>query len=173
MVHREGNHTPSRTSTRPVEHTGWRGVQNNEGLLQLDGEPINISAHRGSDESTGSASRLTKQLPHFYSWRPNPESEATDAFMQNWAPIRGFANPDTSLPYESEKSSSENVSNYTSLENTTMVPISTGTPGGLPSEDSTTTRPGINATGVGVSDAAGSPTINHLVYLYTSWGISS
>ena len=28
------------------------------------------------------ASRLTKQLPRFYSWRPDPEAEATDAFMR-------------------------------------------------------------------------------------------
>ena len=28
------------------------------------------------------ASRLTRQLPRFYSWRPDPEAEATDAFLQ-------------------------------------------------------------------------------------------
>ena len=39
------------------------------------------------------ASRLTRQLPRFYSWRPDPEAEATDAFTQNWAAFRGFANP--------------------------------------------------------------------------------
>ena len=39
------------------------------------------------------ASRLTKQLPRYYSWRPDPEAEATDAFTQNWAQARGFANP--------------------------------------------------------------------------------
>ena len=39
------------------------------------------------------ASYLTKQLPRFYSWRLNPEAEATDAFMQNWVAVRGFANP--------------------------------------------------------------------------------
>ena len=39
------------------------------------------------------ASRLTKQLPRYYSWRPDPEAEATDAFLQNWTPTRGFANP--------------------------------------------------------------------------------
>ena len=31
------------------------------------------------------ASRLTRQLPCFYNWRPYPEAEATDAFTQNWA----------------------------------------------------------------------------------------
>ena len=39
------------------------------------------------------ASRLTKQLPRFFSWRPDPEAEATDAFMQDWTTCRGFANP--------------------------------------------------------------------------------
>ena len=35
---------------------------------------------------------LTKQLPHYYSWRPDPEAEVTDTFTQNWAQARGFAN---------------------------------------------------------------------------------
>ena len=39
------------------------------------------------------ASRLTKQLPNFYSWRPDPQAIATDAFNQDWAQTRGFANP--------------------------------------------------------------------------------
>ena len=39
------------------------------------------------------ASRLTKQLPNFYSWRLDPELKATDAFLQNWGVIWGFANP--------------------------------------------------------------------------------
>ena len=39
------------------------------------------------------ASRLTRQLPRFYSWRPDPEAEATDAFLQDLSIIQGFANP--------------------------------------------------------------------------------
>jgi len=39
------------------------------------------------------ASRLTKQLPRFYSWRADPEAAATDAFMQDWSQHRGYANP--------------------------------------------------------------------------------
>ena len=39
------------------------------------------------------ASRLTKQLPQFYSWRPDPEAQGTDAFNQDWSKMRGFANP--------------------------------------------------------------------------------
>ena len=29
-------------------------------------------------------SRLARQLPHFYSWRPDPEAETTDAFMHQF-----------------------------------------------------------------------------------------
>ena len=39
------------------------------------------------------ASRLTHQLPHYFSWRPDPLAEAMDAFQQNWGPLTGFANP--------------------------------------------------------------------------------
>ena len=39
------------------------------------------------------ATRFTKQLPRFYSWRPDPEAEETDAFMQDWSNLLGFAHP--------------------------------------------------------------------------------
>ncbi len=39
------------------------------------------------------ASRLTRQLPRFFSWRPDPEAAAVDAFTQDWSKIRGYANP--------------------------------------------------------------------------------
>ena len=39
------------------------------------------------------ASRLTRQLPKFFSWRPDLEAEATDAFTQSWSQIHGYANP--------------------------------------------------------------------------------
>ena len=38
------------------------------------------------------ASRLTRQLPHFYSWRADPEAETTDTFLQDWPLQQGFAN---------------------------------------------------------------------------------
>jgi len=37
------------------------------------------------------ASRLS--LPRFFSWRPDPLAEATDAFSQHWGPVKGYANP--------------------------------------------------------------------------------
>ena len=76
-------------------------------------------------------SRLTRQLPHLYSWRPDPEAKATDAFMQNWATCWGFANPpwcpDTSLPDQGEKTGSKDSANNTTVENPVMVSTSFGT----------------------------------------------
>ena len=43
------------------------------------------------------ASRLTYQLPRFFSWRPDPAVEATDAFQQNWKSLSGYANPPWNL----------------------------------------------------------------------------
>ena len=43
------------------------------------------------------ATRLSHQLPRFYSWRPDPLAEATDAFLQDWGPLRGYANPPWNL----------------------------------------------------------------------------
>ena len=39
------------------------------------------------------ASRLTHQLPWFFSWKSDPLSEAVDAFHQDWKTERGYANP--------------------------------------------------------------------------------
>lgn len=43
------------------------------------------------------ASRLSHQLPRYFSWRPDPQAEATDAFLQNWEVISGYANPPWNL----------------------------------------------------------------------------
>ena len=43
------------------------------------------------------ASRLTFQLPRFFSWRPDPLAEATDAFLQDWRGQKVFANPPWNL----------------------------------------------------------------------------
>ena len=39
------------------------------------------------------ASRLTHQLPCYFSWRPDPAAEATDAFTQDWSQFQGYVNP--------------------------------------------------------------------------------
>ena len=43
------------------------------------------------------ASRLTYQLPRFFSWRPDPAAEATDAFQKNWKSLSGYTNPPWNL----------------------------------------------------------------------------
>uniref|UniRef100_A0A1X7UCW1 Core-binding (CB) domain-containing protein n=1 Tax=Amphimedon queenslandica TaxID=400682 RepID=A0A1X7UCW1_AMPQE len=43
------------------------------------------------------ATRLTYQLPRFFSWRPDPLAEETDAFLQDWTQVRGYANPPWNL----------------------------------------------------------------------------
>ena len=39
------------------------------------------------------ASRLTNQLPRFVSWKPDPLSEAVDAFSLQWSKVKGYAFP--------------------------------------------------------------------------------
>ena len=43
------------------------------------------------------ASRLTYQLAQFFSWRPDPLAEATDAFVQDWTGLFGYSNPPWNL----------------------------------------------------------------------------
>ena len=39
------------------------------------------------------ATRLSTQLDRFFSWRPDPLAEATNAFQQDWGPLKAYANP--------------------------------------------------------------------------------
>uniref|UniRef100_A0A1X7V9F9 Uncharacterized protein n=1 Tax=Amphimedon queenslandica TaxID=400682 RepID=A0A1X7V9F9_AMPQE len=43
------------------------------------------------------ATRLTFKLPRFFSWRPDPLTEAMDAFFQDLRQVKGYANPPWSL----------------------------------------------------------------------------
>ena len=60
---------------------------------------LNPLLFRAIDQSLGPlevdlfASRLSTQLPRFFSWRPDPMAEATDAFNQQWGNLKGYANP--------------------------------------------------------------------------------
>ena len=58
-----------------------------------------IQAKWGPLEVDMFASRLTTQLERFFSWRPDPETEARDAFHQDWKTLqgRGYANPPWNL----------------------------------------------------------------------------
>ena len=52
-----------------------------------------IQAQLGPLEIDLFASRLTKQLPTYVSWRPDPEALETDAFSMNWNGLKAYANP--------------------------------------------------------------------------------
>ena len=43
------------------------------------------------------ATRLSAQCRRYFSWRPDPSAEATDAFLQVWTHIKGYANPPWNL----------------------------------------------------------------------------
>ena len=43
------------------------------------------------------ATRLSKQLPRFVSWRPDPEAESCNAWAQDWSKFKGYAFPPFSL----------------------------------------------------------------------------
>ena len=126
----------------------------------------------GSLEMDLFASRLTRQLPRFYSWRPDL---STDAFMQDWSACRGFANPLWSLiPHclTKVKVQAARFANNTFMENTTVVSHNPGAIRGLPSKDSTTTGPGVNANGSGVSNAARGTPVNRMACLRESYTVN-
>ena len=58
---------------------------------------VRINQRYGPLEVDLFASRLTNQCPRYFSWRPDPFAEATDAFLQDWTTWRGYANPPWNL----------------------------------------------------------------------------
>jgi len=71
-------------STVMKDHCDWMLNPQVFSLVQQTMGPLHIDLF---------ASRLTKQLLIFYSWRPDPEAQGTDASNQDWSQRRGFANP--------------------------------------------------------------------------------
>ena len=39
------------------------------------------------------ATRFSTQPPRFFSWHPDPEAEVTDAILQDWRNLQGYAHP--------------------------------------------------------------------------------
>ena len=83
---------------------------------------------------------------------------------------------DTPLPVQAEETSSTNGTDNTIVENSAMVPASSGTCGGFSPVDTSSTRSGGNATGTRVPDATRGTSTGRLAYLrqsYSSQGFSS
>lgn len=70
----------------------------------------------------------------------------------------------TWLSCQGEKTGSKDSTNNTFVENPIVVPISAGTSKGLPLEDTSTTKPRINAIGAGFSDATRSAPTGRLAH---------
>ena len=93
---------------------------------KLDRETfLKIIKRYGPREVDLFASRLTHQCPRYFSWRPDPFAEATDAFLQGWTRLKGFANPplepDCQGIEESKDTGSTHTSDNPSLEDTAVV----------------------------------------------------
>ena len=67
---------------------------------RLEAEPSNICKidHLFSPlEVVLFATRLSTQCQRYLSWQQDPYAEATDAFLQNWTHLKGYANPPWNL----------------------------------------------------------------------------
>ena len=86
------------------------------------------------------ATRLSTQPDRFFSWRPDPLAEATDAFQQDWGPLKAYANPPWCLMGRVLKQVKAEVkaqqARWPSLEGPTMVSSSSGDAVGFSSVDS-------------------------------------
>ena len=68
--------------------------------LRLDVESNNFPTDNGKFSISGGQSfrnATDHPTPRFFSWRPDSLAEATDAFLQNWGLIKGYANPPWNL----------------------------------------------------------------------------
>ena len=182
LVCRAKHYSPSRASSRPTELSGRPGVQNSEGSLRLEAEAICVPSNSGSDgpsESGLICITSDKSTSSLLQLETRPRSRGNRCLHAELGSLLGVCQltvvPDTSLPCQSEKTSSKDSTSNTLLENPIMVPTNSGTPGGLPSEDSSATRPGINAIRPEISNATRSPSVGRLACLresYSSQGIS-
>ena len=96
LVPTEENHSCSTVHSRAGECHGGLLVK---APKRQDGLGVRTHHFQLYKQSVGSTSggslcnTLSKQLPRFFSWRPDPETEATDAFAQSWTNIQVFAHP--------------------------------------------------------------------------------
>ena len=92
LVSRQRDNFDSRTTPRKGQSSSRPGVQNMSRPKRLEAQPTGVPKNPAPDGPPG-GDLFASQLPRFYSWCPDPEAEAIDAFTQNWALNRGYANP--------------------------------------------------------------------------------
>lgn len=67
-----------------VDHTDWKLSVNVFKRLDYLGGPLEVDLF---------ASRLTTQLPSYFSWMPDSGALAVDAFLRHWRDLRGYVFP--------------------------------------------------------------------------------
>ena len=110
------------------------------------------------------AKRLTYQLPRFFSWRPDPLAEETDAFLQDWMHLKGYANPPWNLigrVGESGGARSGCRPNSASVAITALVPQTSGATGIIPPEN----QPSSGGSNDGRAAASSGTTSGCVAYL--------
>ena len=68
VVHSERDHVTGRASAGQFQYSGRYRIPDSQGQMRLDDQPQNIQQSQGPLEIDLFASRLTKQLPRYYSW---------------------------------------------------------------------------------------------------------
>ena len=183
LVCREEYNPSSRASTRSAELAGRCGIEDNERSLRLDAEPVCIPANKHSDGSTGDRSVCItpdQTASTFLQLEARPGGRGDRCLYAKLGSLPRVCQPsmvsDTPLPVQAEETSSTNGTDNTIVENSAMVPASSGTCGGFSPVDTSSTRSGGNATGTRVPDATRGTSTGRPAYLrqsYSSRGFSS
>ena len=93
VVYGSANIPNSRASSGNNESGSRQGAEDSERPVQLNDPSTTVCTDREEDGVSTSGHVcicLTHQLPRYFSWRPDP---ATDAFSQDWSQFQGYANP--------------------------------------------------------------------------------
>ena len=96
MVPGQSNLPNNTTYPRGDQLPCRQGVQSFSGFKSLESEPTTVSSPQwtlGSPRYRIFATRLTKELPKFVSWKPDSEALGTDAFTLDWSQCKGYAFP--------------------------------------------------------------------------------
>ena len=93
VVHAESNHAFCQAPSRLSEHHSRRGVQTYEGSLGLETYPglfQRIVETFGPIEVDLFESRLTYQVPRFFSWKPNPPGTSNRCLLTKMESVSGI-----------------------------------------------------------------------------------
>ena len=148
----------------------------------MDAQHTDIPANFGSNGPSGSGLicySFDETTPTILQLETRPRSRGHGCLHAGLVNIQGVCQPsvvpNTMMSDQDQDTISTASPGNTPVENTAVVPDNSGTPGGLPKEDSPAARPGFSTTRSRLSNAARSPSANRLAHLresYSSRGFS-